>query len=130
MIEQEETELINKQIAARKSRLGATQKSVTIEVKREVYSQSPLLEIYQNVINWTNNDEIRRKYEEKAFKRAYFWLCVALPAEKKPLREKVLEWAKGMVILKHPFELAWMVYIEWRDVSELGKSTKTCYTNL
>ena len=42
MIEKEETEKVNKEISARKSRLGATTGSVTVEVKREVYASSPV----------------------------------------------------------------------------------------
>jgi len=42
MIEKEETEKNNKEIAARKSRLGATTGSVSIEVKREVFGSSPV----------------------------------------------------------------------------------------
>ncbi|RPA79124.1 hypothetical protein BJ508DRAFT_143997 [Ascobolus immersus RN42] len=41
--------------------------------------------------------------------------------QKRETRDKVLEWAKGLVILKHPFELAWMLVIEWADVADLGQ---------
>jgi len=79
-----------------------------------------LEEIYENIINWTNDDAVRRTYEEKLLKRGYLKQGVLPMNQKKETRDKIFEWAKGLVILKHPYELAWMIVIEWADVADLG----------
>lgn len=109
-----ETERINKEIGERKTRLGARIVEVTMEVKREVYERSELEDLYQHIIDWTNEDELRRAYEEKLLQHAYDTLVV-LPREKKAdKREQVMKLAHGMVIIKHPFLLAWQIELEWR----------------
>lgn len=45
IIEEEESEKINKEIANRRSRLGAVKGQVSLEVKREVLGPSPVLSI-------------------------------------------------------------------------------------
>lgn len=50
MIEAEETQKINKEIANRRSRLGAVFGQVTTEVKREVWDKSPVC--YIRYIVW------------------------------------------------------------------------------
>lgn len=109
-----ETERINKEIGERKTRLGARIGEVTKEVKREVYERSELEDLYQHIIDWTNEDELRRAYEEKLLQHAYDTLVV-LPREKKAeKRDQVMKLAHGMVIIKHPFLLAWQIELEWR----------------
>jgi superkiller protein 3 len=115
LLEAEEAEHINKEIGKRRTRLGAFISQVTREVKLEVWAGSSLEEIYENIINWTRDDDMRREYEEKLLKRAYDTLTV-LPLERKAeKRAKVHELAQGMVIIKHPYKLAWSIYLEWRD---------------
>ncbi|EPS42388.1 hypothetical protein H072_3606 [Dactylellina haptotyla CBS 200.50] len=120
IIEAEEKELMNSQIASRKSRLGATERSVTVQVKQEVWKKSPLQDIYTKIINWTKDDQIRRDSEAKQLKLGYSYLEVLAAADKPAQREKVLEWARGIVILKVPYELAWKIEIEWQDVDNIG----------
>ncbi|KAF3910944.1 hypothetical protein ABW20_dc0110431 [Dactylellina cionopaga] len=120
IIEAEEKELINSQIASRKSRLGATERSVTVQVKQEVWKKSPLQDIYAQIINWTKDDQVRRDTEAKQLKLGYSYLEVLGASEKAAQREKVLEWANGIVVLKVPYELAWKIEIEWRDVDNIG----------
>lgn len=117
--EAEEKERINREIGERRTRLGARLGQVTTEVKREVYNNSPLERLYQNIIDWTNDDEVRRQYEEKLLQRAYDTLIVLQPERKAAKREQVVKFAHGMVIIKHPFELAWELELEWTDVENL-----------
>ncbi|KAB8292984.1 hypothetical protein EYC80_007348 [Monilinia laxa] len=65
----EEKERINKEIGERRTRLGAKINQVTIEVKREVFKDSDLEELYTKIIDWATDDEIRRQYEEKLIRR-------------------------------------------------------------
>lgn len=117
--EAEEKERINKEIGERRTRLGAKITQVTNEVHREVLRDSPLEELYSNIIDWTNDDEIRRQYEEKLLQRCYDNLVIATSAEKAGRRVKVEKLANDMVIIKHPFKLAWDIAVEWKDYALL-----------
>ncbi|KAF2155242.1 TPR-like protein [Myriangium duriaei CBS 260.36] len=113
--EKEEQARISKEIAERRTRIGARLGKVTEEVKREVYEQSDLEALLRGAIDWTDDDTTRRELEEKLFQRAYDTLVV-MPSElKDDKRAQVIETARGMVIVKHPFRLAWDVHIEWQD---------------
>jgi superkiller protein 3 len=117
--EQEESQRIKTEISNRRTRIGARVGQVTTEVKREVFQESELEELYQSIINWTVEDEIRREYEEKLLLRAYEHLLV-LPAEQKSSKlDQVLSIAEGMVIIHHAFQLAWDLVLETRDFDNL-----------
>ncbi|KAF1923595.1 uncharacterized protein M421DRAFT_96011 [Didymella exigua CBS 183.55] len=113
--ETQETATIKKLIDERRLRLGATLETTTSTVKNEVYSASPLEGIYEEIINWTNDDELRREYEEKLLERVYDTLLVLPAGAKEEKRQKVLKLAHDMVVIKHPYHLAWQIELEWRS---------------
>ena len=116
----EEKERINKEIGERRTRLGATINQVTVDVKREVLRDSDLEDLYTKIIEWSNDDEIRRQYEERLLRRTLETLTVLPPGqEKDKKRAKVLKLANDMVIIKHPYRLAWDIAIEWMDVENI-----------
>lgn len=115
IVEALEKQKINKEIGERRTRLGARVGQVTAEVKREVYGSSDLENLYGCIINWTSDDDMRRQYEEKILQRAYDTLVVLPHQEKTEKRLQVQKLAEGLVILKHPFALAWKVVLEWKD---------------
>lgn len=117
IIENEEKQRINKEIGERRTRLGARIGQVTTDVKREVFTSSNLEELYKNIIDWTHDDESRREYEQKILQRMYDTLIVLPKDQKSAKRDQVLEAARGMVIVKHPFLLAWTLDIEWKDLT-------------
>ncbi|KAI9801653.1 MAG: Superkiller protein 3 [Piccolia ochrophora] len=119
IIESEEREQINKEIGERRTRLGARLGEVTLEVKREVLGRSKLEDVYQNVIDWSYDDDIRREYEEKQLQHAYDTLEALQLTQKPDKRATVQKLAEGMVIIKHPFKLAWDIAIEWQDRESL-----------
>ena len=121
IIEDEEKEIINKEIGQRRTRLGAKIDQVTSEVKREVAEKSQLEDLYQCIIEWTDDDEARRHYEEKLLQRAYDTLAVLPAHDKAGKRGQVQALAKGLVILKHPFALAWKTVLEWEDVEAISQ---------
>ena len=121
IVEAEEKEKINRLIGERRTRLGARIGQVTNEVKREVLERSDLEQLYQCIINWTNDDDLRRIYEEKVFQRAYDTLAVLPLQDKAEQQAHVQKLADGLVILKHPYALAWQVALEWHDVEDLQK---------
>ena len=116
IVEDEEREEINKEIGQRRTRLGARIDQVTTDVKREVLQRSPLEGLYQCIIDWSIDDEFRRHYEEKLLQRAYDALTTLPRHDKAGKRDQVRRLAEGLVILKHPFALAWNIVLEWRDI--------------
>lgn len=117
--ENDEAQTIARQINERKTRLGATLEGTTLQVKNEVYSASPLEDIYQSIIDWTKDDEQRREYEEKLLQRAYDTLLVLPNESKAEKRAKVMKLAHDMVIIRHPFLLAWQIELEWRPALDV-----------
>ncbi|KAF2962691.1 hypothetical protein GQX73_g10882 [Xylaria multiplex] len=119
IIEVDEKKRINTLIGERRTRLGAKLSDVTVEVNREVLCQSKLAWIYEQLILWTNDDDIRRQYEEKLLQFRYDRLLVTPAAEKGAELKVVQKLANDMVIIKHPFKLAWDIAIEWQDCKEI-----------
>jgi superkiller protein 3 len=117
--EREEAQRIKTEINNRRTRIGARVGQVTTEVKREVFSESELEELYESIINWTVEDEIRREYEEKLLLRAYEHLLVLPTDQKSQKLDQVLSIAEGMVIIHHAFQLAWDLVLETRDFDNL-----------
>ena len=113
--ETEESQLTNKLIGERRTRIGAKIGDVTTEVKLEIYRKSDLEKLYQDIINWSMDDDIRRMYEERLLQRAYDTLAVLPVDEKAEKRHQVQKLAEGMVILKHPYSLAWNIMFDWSD---------------
>lgn len=112
----EEKERINKEIGERRTRLGAKIGQVTIEVKREVLQGSDLEDLYAKIIDWSIDDDVRRQYEEKLIQRCFETLTVLPPGRARDeKRVKLLKLADDMVIIKHPYKLAWDISIEWKD---------------
>lgn len=119
-IETEEAQKIKQEISNRRTRIGARIGQVTVDVKREVFATSELESLYQSIIDWAIDDDSRRQYEEKLLERAHETLLV-LPLEQKSTKlDQVLTMAEGMVIIHHPFLLAWELVLESRDVDDLG----------
>ena len=119
LVEAEEKERINTEIGQRRTRLGARIDQVTIDVKREVLESSQLETLYGAIVDWTHDDEVRRQYEEKLLQRVYDHLAVLPAPRKQTKRAQVQKLAEGLVILKHPFLLAWSIHLEWSDVEEI-----------
>ncbi|CAE7210937.1 hypothetical protein CFE70_009369 [Pyrenophora teres f. teres 0-1] len=117
--ETQEEATIKRLIDERRLRIGATLGSTTAAVKNEIYAASPLEGIYEEIINWTRDDELRREYEEKLLARAYDTLMVLPAGEKAEKREKVMKLAHDMVVIKHPNLLAWTIELEWRSGLEV-----------
>lgn len=80
-----------------------------------------LEELYQNIIDWSDNEELRRDIESRLLKHGYDKLLALPMGEKQKQRAKVLKWAEGTVILKYPSLLAWRMEIEWKNCYSLGK---------
>ncbi|KAI9147799.1 Superkiller protein 3 [Paramyrothecium foliicola] len=120
ILEEFEKKRINTLIGERRTRLGAKLSEVTLEVKREVYSQSKLEHIYRQLINWTNDDELRRRIEEKLLFYCYERMLSTAPGPVKQQEQgKVIGLANDMVVIRHPYKLAWDIAIDWQDHKEI-----------
>lgn len=119
ILEEFEKKRINTLIGERRTRLGARLSDVTAEAKREVYSGSKLEHIYRQLINWTHDDDVRRMYEERLLHYCHERLLASPAAAKAQEQATVLGLANDMVIIKHPFKLAWDIAIEWQDHKEI-----------
>ena len=118
--EAEEKEKINTEIGQRRTRLGAKIDQVAADVKKEVLEGSQLEELYGAIIDWVHDDKLRRQYEEKLLQRGYDTLITLPLPYKASKREQVSRQAHGLVILKHPFLLAWKIKLEWDDVKDIA----------
>ena len=116
--EADEKDIINREVGERRTRLGAKLGQVQLDVKREVYRKSELEDLYQSVIDWTVDDEMRSQYEEKLLVHAYDFMTVLLADDKTVKQKQVQELARGMVVIKRPFKLAWDIELEWQDSEE------------
>ncbi|KMU80188.1 hypothetical protein CISG_08296 [Coccidioides immitis RMSCC 3703] len=66
-------------------------------------------------------EAFRRTHLDELFCRGYDYL-LALPIGKKPeQRNHVIKSANDMVIIHHPFDRAWKIALEWKDVNELSE---------
>ncbi|KAI0475503.1 tetratricopeptide-like protein [Xylariaceae sp. FL0804] len=120
ILEVDEKKRINTLIGERRTRLGAKIGEVTLEVNREVLCRSRLVEIYEQLISWSSDDDVRRQYEEKLLQFRYDRLLVTPAADKPAELQVVQKLANDMVIIKHPFKLAWDIALEWTDCKEIG----------
>ena len=120
IVEVDEKKRINTLIGERRTRIGVRVSDVTLEVKREVYNQSRLGYVYGQLINWTTDDDVRRTYEEKLVQYCYDRLVVWPPGEQKEREAAIVQkLANDMVIIRHPFKLAWDIAINWQDHKEI-----------
>ncbi|KAJ9660935.1 Superkiller protein 3 [Neophaeococcomyces mojaviensis] len=117
----EEKEWITRQIGDRRTRLGSTLAGVTAEVNFEAIAKFDVEQNYQNLIDWTQDDEVRHALDQELLQRMLDNL-LAMPQELKPdQRDKILNKANGMVIIKQQFALAWDIALEWVDSEDLAE---------
>jgi superkiller protein 3 len=120
IVETDEKKRINTLIGERRTRIGARVSEVTLEVKREVYSQSRLCYLYGQLINWVTDDDVRRTYEEKLLQYCYERLVAWPPGEQKEREAEIVQkLANDMVIIRHPFKFAWDIAINWQDHKDI-----------
>lgn len=120
ILEIDQKKHINTLIGERRTRIGAMVNDVTVEVNREVLGQSKLGHIYEQLIIWSSDDDLRRQYEEKLLKFRYDRLLVFLPGPEKEAELAIVEkLAMDMVIIKHPFRLAWDITVNWQDCKDI-----------
>ncbi|KAL1838521.1 hypothetical protein VTJ49DRAFT_2595 [Mycothermus thermophilus] len=121
VIEADEKKRINTLIGERRTRLGARLSEVTLEVKREIYGQSRLADLYSKVIDWASDDDVRRIYEEKLLLYRHERMAAWPPGKQKDEEAAIVrKLANDMVIIRHPFKFAWDLAINWQDHKDIA----------
>ncbi|KAF7315319.1 Antiviral protein [Mycena indigotica] len=123
ILEREESSTYAKEVAKRRTRLGAASPEVLRkEVGVEVWSDSLLPKFYTDVLNHPHTtDELRRMTDAKLLRYKYQLLC-ALPANdtRKPIiSREVDELVAGAITLEIPDELAWSLSLDALDLVNL-----------
>ncbi|CEP64665.1 SKI complex subunit tetratricopeptide repeat protein SKI3 LALA0_S13e00188g [Lachancea lanzarotensis] len=118
-----EQQKVSKLVSRERLKISANQPDYDLKVNSiawEVYKDSEVDDLYQQLINVTDDDEQRRSNEAK-------WLeyrlkvLKSMPANMKSLFfSKVKGMVEDMVIVDHEFLLAWQLYFEWQDYSDLN----------
>lgn len=126
---------------------GKSREVLRNEAGASIWSNSKLPTYYEQVLSHTDASNEERRDAEAKLLRYQLRLLLALPASsstvqmptgtaaratgpaedidnaassaKTELRDKILEMAKGMVIVGVPDELAWSIHLEWQDFGSL-----------
>ncbi|KAI0093293.1 TPR-like protein [Irpex rosettiformis] len=125
IIETHENDVFQKEVAKRRTRLGAAgPEAVKREVGREVWGISRLPLLYQEILGHPNaSDDLRRATEAKLLQYKQ-QLLYALTSKddietKKKLSEELKELIDGIVLLNIPNALAWNLHIEGINASSI-----------
>lgn len=108
------------EVNKRKTRLGARLEQVMRDVELEIYKDSPLETLYNQIINYAETDEIRRLTESKLLHMYNKLLILSEIKEKSHWRERIWDLIQGMVTLHIPEQAAWTIYFEWQDHSDIS----------
>ncbi|KAG5363899.1 Superkiller protein 3 [Yarrowia sp. B02] len=131
MEEEQEKKALNKALADANFTITGKKKRTPQQVRYDFYSKSNLPFLYQELINWTNNDELRTETEKKLLKaRADLLASAPQGKEKELLHMEVSDMVDGAVVVKSRDSLAWDLYLEWldpRDLSDLPSETVNEY---
>ncbi|KAI8969575.1 TPR-like protein [Trametes punicea] len=126
LYEQEEESVIQSEINKRKTRLSAPPlDQIRREVALEVLSSSQLPRLYDEVMKHPHaSDELRRTTERKLLRlKQRHLFAVPFAGQHKEVKAKLAaevdELIRGMVFLKIPDELAWMLFIESKDAASI-----------
>lgn len=109
----------------RKTRLGAPSPTVIQnQLIKETSLNSPLVEIYNEIINHPlTSDDLRRDIESQLLKFKYDHL-LSVSANEQPLKSdllsQVMTMASGIVNINIKNDLAWCLIIEWFNVEYLN----------
>ncbi|CAR21048.1 SKI complex subunit tetratricopeptide repeat protein SKI3 [Lachancea thermotolerans CBS 6340] len=122
IVSAEEQQQVSKLVSRERLKISANQPDYNLKVNSiawQVYQDSEIDELYQQLINITDDDEKRRGLESK-------WLeyrirvLKSMPADiKHHFFTKVRNMVEDMVVVDHDFLLAWQLYFEWQDYSDL-----------
>lgn len=89
-------------------------------VSWEIYKDSQVPHLFEELINIINDTDERRSYEDQ-FLRYRVKVLQSAPASVKPeMFKSVKEMIDGMVVVKHNSITAWNLYFDWSDFKDLS----------
>lgn len=132
LLEEQEATSISKEIAKGRSRLGVKLDQLTSDVKRQTYESSQLEAIYEEIINWSLEEAVRRDAEAKLLSHAIDRLKVSQSKEKPPQLARIMTIARGMAIVKVANHLPWNIVLDYTDtdLQQLDLELLINYTTL
>lgn len=83
-----------------------------------IYKDCDLDALYTQLLNISNDDAIRSKYQDEYLKYKYEMLRVA--PDKSKLISEVQDMVEGMVLINSKSVFAWNLYLNWSDFKLLG----------
>lgn len=120
LYEKDEKDAITKSNFKNTIQIGRPKNSKSLDVLYNIYKVSKLPNLYQQVINWTKDDDKRHEFEGKLLSYKYDLLMSSPLDCKKEIQQEVYDMASGMVHVNTSHVLAWKITIEWEDVIEIG----------
>ncbi|KAJ7668399.1 TPR-like protein [Mycena polygramma] len=119
IIEHEEEAAYTKEVAKRRTRLGAASpEQLRKEVGVEIWGPSQLPKFYEDVLNHPNTpDDLRRSTDAKLLRYKYRYLCALPPTgdRKAAVSREVESLVSGTITLNIPDELAWSLCLDGQD---------------
>ncbi|KAF7375997.1 Antiviral protein [Mycena sanguinolenta] len=119
IIEKDEEDAYNKEVAKRRTRLGAASpEQLRKEVGMEIWGPSQLPKFYDDILNHPNTpDDLRRATDAKLLRYKLRYLCALPPkGDKKTAASREVEnLVSGTITLGIPDELAWMLCLDGLD---------------
>ncbi|KAJ3849717.1 superkiller protein 3 [Lentinula lateritia] len=123
ILEGDEDIYLKKELEKRRTRLNAgPPDQLRKEIGREVWGKSRLPFLYNQVLNHPNTDDVlRRQTDSKLLRYKYQYMC-SLPdsgntiATKEEVMKEIEGLISGTVLLHIPDELAWMLFLERKNV--------------
>ena len=88
------------------------------EIEWSIRQQYNLSELYKKFLHFSNDDELRRKYEQEFLKYRYELLRVV--PEKKTLLQEIKEMCTDMVVIDTNDMFAWSLYFDLQDPKSLA----------
>lgn len=124
IIEAAEDDAYSKEVAKRRTRLGAASpEQLRKEVGVEIWGPSQLPKFYDDVLNHPNTpDDLRRVTDAKLLRYKHRYLAALPPGgdTKVAVSREVDGLVAGTITLGIPDELAWMLCLEGQDCIDMG----------
>ncbi|KAJ7124904.1 superkiller protein 3 [Mycena epipterygia] len=121
IVEHDEEDAYTKEVAKRRTRLGAASpEQLRKEVGVEVWGPSQLPKLYDDVLNHPNTpDELRRATDAKLLRYKQRYLYALPPDRKLAISREVDSLVAGTITLGIPDELAWMLCLDGQDCIDM-----------
>ncbi|KAJ4000018.1 TPR-like protein [Lentinula boryana] len=126
ILERDEESYLKREFEKRRTRLNAgPPEQIRKEIGQEVWGNSRLPSLYNQVLNHPNTEDTLRRQTESKLLRYKQQYMISLPASgdmmtmKEEVIKEIEDLISGMVLLHIPDELAWMLFLDKKDVENI-----------